>query len=169
MKSILLLTLTMLVGLSEARADDHVRPACPPTVEDDVECYQVAIKDFLSSWVNAWAGGHVMDYLDHYLPGSSPTPAKSYQDWRSDRIERIQSKDDIALRLELDSMMVKENGLVEVVFKQYYHSPSYQDEVYKRLELFPQGTRFFIVNEVSAPDRAALDLDDPLTQVVTNP
>ncbi len=120
-------------------------------IEEDIECYKDAIHRFLQSWLIAWGRGNFQRYLDHYVPGNSPDPGISAAAWEDERREMIAGKAGTEISLELESMMVNEVGVTEVIFTQTCQSPNCSDPVLKKLTLVRSGNTFRIQRELKFP------------------
>jgi hypothetical protein len=117
-------------------------------IEEDVECYKDAIHRFLQSWVTAWGKGNFVGYLEHYVPGVSPDPGLSAGQWEEERRKMVAGKAGTAISLELESMMIDEAGVTEVIFAQSCLSSNCSDPVIKMLSLVRSGNTFKIQLEL---------------------
>lgn len=140
---ILAIALAVLVALPARAASD----CSAEDLDADLECYQEAIREFLRGWVDAWGRGDAGAYLDHYVPHVSPDDALDRDTWEQQRVDRIDGREDIRLSLQLESMMLLNDGTTEVVFIQRYASQNYHDRVRKQLELRRVGKSFQILSE----------------------
>ena len=137
-----------LLGADTARIETGVAEQCLDIqIEENVECYKDAIHRFLQSWVTAWGKGNIVGYLGHYVPGVSPDSDLSAAEWEEERRKMLAGKAGTAISLELESMMVDETGVAEVIFVQSCLAPNCSDPVLKMLSLVRSGTTFRIQRE----------------------
>lgn len=116
-------------------------------IRQNINCYRMAIKHFLDSWVTGWGDGDVEAYFSHYTSAWSPKSGVNRARWEQQRRRAIQGKTGIRVSLALESMRLRKDGLTEVVFRQSYQSPTYRDKVVKKLVLTRDGNSFKIFTE----------------------
>ncbi|MBV1879669.1 MAG: hypothetical protein KUG79_18645 [Pseudomonadales bacterium] len=114
---------------------------------DSLRCHRQVIKDFLLKWVNVWAAGNIEAYLNFYVAKVSPRAGLDYRAWQAQRRRLIGGRNDINIKLELQSMLLTESGITEVIFIQRYHSLNYSDKVVKKLSLVSKDRTFEILTE----------------------
>ena len=140
----LLFFLTTLPGLTSA-AD------CAGTTEERLRCHSDEVRDLLRDWVRAWGTGDIDTYLSLYTSVRSPRDDMNRSDWVQNRRERVTPDRPAQINLKLESMGLEDSGIFDVVFRQQYSSPSYQDEVRKRLFLLHEGDELKIWKEEVLP------------------
>ena len=116
-------------------------------IEENVDCYKDAVQRFLQSWVTAWGEGNIESYLGHYAPGVSPDSELSTAKWEEERRIKVAGNTRTMIRLELESLMVDEAGVAEVIFVQSCQSPTCSDPMLKMLSLVRSGNTFKIQRE----------------------
>ncbi len=129
----LLFVLVALPGLTSAAE-------CTGTTEERLRCHSDEVRDLLRDWV-----------LSLYTSVRSPWDDMSRSDWVQNRRERVTPERPAEINLKLESMGLEDSGIFDVVFRQQYSSPSYQDEVRKRLFLLHEGDELKIWKEEVLP------------------
>ena len=99
-----------------------------------------------------------MGYLGHYVSGVSPDTDLSAAEWEEERRKSVVRNTGTAIRLELESLMVDESGVAEVIFVQSCLSPNCSDPVLKMLSLVRSGNTFRILREANI-HRAGVGID----------
>jgi hypothetical protein len=148
-----------LLVAGTARIETGVAEQCLDIqIEENVECYKDAIYRFLQSWVTAWGRGNIVGYLAHYAPGVSPDPDLNAVEWEEKRRKSVVRNTGTAIRLELETLMVDEARVAEVIFVQSCLSPSCSDPMLKMLSLLRSENAFKIQLEVKI-HRAGVGID----------
>ncbi len=140
----LLFVLAVLPGLTSAAE-------CAGTTEESLRCHSDEVRDLLRDWVRAWGTGDIDTYLGLYNSIRSPRDDMNRSDWVQNRRERVTPDRPAEINLKLESMGLEDSGIFDVVFRQQYRSPSYQDEVRKRLFLLHEGDELKIWKEEVLP------------------
>jgi hypothetical protein len=148
-----------LLVAGTARIETGVAEQCLDIqIEENVECYKDAIYRFLQSWVTAWGRGNIEGYLAHYAPGVSSDPDLNAVEWEEKRRKSVVRNTGTVIRLELETLMVDEAGVAEVIFVQSCLSPNCSAPMLKMLSLLRSGNTFKIQLEVKI-HRAGVGID----------
>jgi hypothetical protein len=113
-------------------------PIQPPPVTDraTLTAAQIdSIARFLAEWLTAWQNQDVNDYFRHYEPGYKPASMASSEDWRNDRIAKINRPQRIVLRMDQMEILAGDADEVRVQLVLEYHSTHYADRTVKEVEL----------------------------------
>jgi len=124
---------------------------CSGTTEERLRCHSEEVKGLLRDWVRAWGNGDIDTYLGLYTSVRSPRDDMSRSEWVQNRRERVSPDRPVEINLKLESMGLEDSGIFDVVFRQQYISPNYQDEVRKRLFLLREGDELKIWKEEVLP------------------
>jgi hypothetical protein len=124
---------------------------CDGTTEERLRCHSEEVKDLLRDWVRAWGNGDIDAYLGLYTSIRSPRDDMTRSEWLQHRRERVSPDRPVEINLKLESMGLEDSGIFDVVFRQQYISPNYQDEVRKRLFLLREGDELKIWKEEVLP------------------
>jgi len=147
-KSIWIALVAILLAFPALAADGAVE--CDAiALDDDLECYQGAIRSFIQSWIMSWKAGDVTAYLSHYEPDISPIAGLSRMEWEQQRTQRLTDSRDIVIEISLESMIAHRNGTTDVEFEQSFNSAGYSDRVRKRLILSRFQRSFLIREEIT--------------------
>ena len=148
MKSVLLALIACLLALPLL---GQASAACTGSTEDLLQCHSAEVKEFLKVWVRAWGNGDADTYISLYTKSRSPKDGVSRDTWESQRRARVTPDKQIEISLKLESMGLEDSGIFDVVFLQQYQSPTYRDEVRKRLFLLREGENLKIWKEENLP------------------
>lgn len=133
-----------------AEADGVVRPEC--TQDGTTNRSQVQLLEeltaFLESWLNAWGRGDINGYFEHYVANISPNSSLSRRQWEKQRRRSVAAGRDIQVSIELESMGIDDQNVIDVVFLQRYSAKGYQDVTKKQIFLVRQGEGLKITREL---------------------
>jgi hypothetical protein len=113
-------------------------PVQPPAVATRAAFTQEQIDGiarFLAEWLTAWQNQDVNDYFRHYEPGFKPDSMASAEEWRNDRIVKINRPQRIVLRMDQLEILAGNDDSVRVQLVLEYHSTHYADRTVKEIEL----------------------------------
>jgi len=137
---------SMMLAFSIQAADN-----CSGTTEELLQCHSEEVKQFLRQWVRAWGNSDIETYLSLYTTARSPRDDLSRAEWEQHRRARIAPDKQVEINLNLESMGLEDSGIFDVIFRQHYRSPSFEDEVRKRLFLLREGGELRIWKEEVLP------------------
>ncbi len=140
----LLFVLVALPGLTSAAE-------CAGTTEERLRCHSDEVRDLCETGRVPGAPRDIDTYLGLYTSVRSPRDDMNRSDWVQNRRERVTPDRPAEINLKLESMGLEDSGIFDVVFRQQYRSPSYQDEVRKRLFLLHEGEELKIWKEEVLP------------------
>ena len=107
----------------------------------------VELTGFLESWLRVWGQGDIEGYFDHYVEDVSPNTSLSRSQWEKQRRRSVSPGRDIQVTIELESMGIDEQNVIDVVFLQRYKAKGYQDVTKKQLFLVWEGKDLKIARE----------------------
>jgi hypothetical protein len=105
------------------------------------------LTEFLESWLNAWGRGDIDAYFSHYMANQSPIAGLSRPQWEKQRRRSVAPARHIQVSIELESMGIDAQNVIDVVFLQRYSAKGYQDLTKKRIYLVRQGDQLKISRE----------------------
>lgn len=105
------------------------------------------VMDEVTAWAKAWAGKNVDIYFAHYVDGFAGEFSNSTA-WQKSRKAKILKSKQIKISFSDIQINNISAELVEVSFKQTYHSAGYQDVVSKTLEMNKVKGRWLITKEL---------------------
>ena len=110
-----------------------------------------SIEARFDAYINAWEEGDINSYLGFYFPELSPINGTSYDDWRSNRIDRIFPEREIELSVSELKIHFESSVDAVVEYLQIYRSNNYSDLSLKQLRWQKHQGVWFIRNEKSIP------------------
>ncbi len=132
-------------------ADEQGEVSCTGTTEEILNCSLGDVRRLLKNWVLAWGAGDIEAYLSFYTKARSPRDDMNRSQWEANRRQRVSPDRDVEINLKLESLGIGDSGLFDVVFRQEYISPNYQDNVRKRLFLLREADGLKIWKEEVLP------------------
>ena len=93
------------------------------------------IARFLAAWLTAWQNQDADDYFRYYMPGYKASSMASAEEWRTDRITKINRPARIVLRMDDLQILAGDDDSVRVQLVLEYHSTHYADRTLKEIEL----------------------------------
>ena len=145
---LLALVLPVMLSLTLAGNSRAAEIMFPELLCTELECPSIELKVFLAEWVQAWGKGDAETYISYYVTDHSPSAGLSRRQWEASRRSRITADRGIEVELELESMSIDEEGVIDVIFQQKYKSRSYQDVTTKQLYLVRVGDQLRIQREI---------------------
>lgn len=142
---------TILLALLLLPNSAHAAKECTGSTEELLQCYAPEVKVFLHEWVKAWGSGDIETYLARYSSNRSPRSDLTRAAWEQHRRDRVSPDRPVEINLKLESMGLEDSGIFDVIFSQQYRSPTYQDEVRKRLFLARESVELKIWKEEVLP------------------
>ena len=110
---------------------------------------EVEVLETLDRWVDAWWRQKVEAYLDFYAADFRLPDSLDRDAWEELRRERLSAPTFISIRIESPRVIELGESQYQAQFIQHYRSDSYQDTVYKVLDLTREGGRWKIQREES--------------------
>lgn len=160
MCNLVLVSALLLVFCIDSHAAPDPAINCTDTASSKLsECAQTQVPDnrsadqvaeltrFLASWLKVWGRGDIEGYFDHYVGDVSPNPGLSRQQWEKQRRRSVSPARNIQVTIELESMGIDDQHVIDVVFLQRYKAKGYQDVTKKQLFLVWQGKNLKITRE----------------------
>jgi hypothetical protein len=126
------------VAPNPAPVSSFTAPVQPPSVASRATFTQDQIDGiarFLAEWLTAWQNQDVNDYFRHYEPGYKPDFMASSEEWRNDRVAKINRPQRIVLRMDQLEILAGNDNNVRVQLVLEYHSTHYADRTVKEIEL----------------------------------
>lgn len=93
------------------------------------------LRDFLSSWLNAWKQQDVAAYIRHYHPDFHTSAFASRAAWEADRTRKITRPLAIQIHLQNLQVLAATGSLGDVELLMEYHSSYYADRTRKAMRL----------------------------------
>ncbi len=93
------------------------------------------IARFLAEWLTAWQNQDADEYFRYYEPAYKPDFMASAEQWRNERIEKINRPTRIVLRMDQLEILAGDDDSVRVQLVLEYHSTHYADRTLKEIEL----------------------------------
>lgn len=130
------------------------RPATPAGNRDDTISGQASrsILQTLRAWALAWSSQDFDTYQDFYADAFDPGDGMSRAQWLSVRRARLDTPEDIHIRIEDPAITELADATVRVDFTQTYESPRYSDRVDKALIIERTANGWRILREISGTD-----------------
>ena len=107
------------------------------------------IFDGLLGWVDSWSKQNPSAYFSYYSDQYRPELGKNREEWLQTRTARLLRPEWIKVEIEDISIRLLAENRVQVKFQQSYHSNSYQDKVWKSLNLIAEDDGWQILTERS--------------------
>ncbi len=104
------------------------------------------VMDQVNAWAEAWSNKDIESYLGSYSSHFLPDNQRSKKSWESQRRKKLETKDNISVRLENINVHVEGNKASEQ-FLQHFQSKSISDDTYKQLDLELENGHWLIVKE----------------------
>ncbi|GAB3672781.1 L,D-transpeptidase Cds6 family protein [Salinisphaera aquimarina] len=117
----------------------------PPPADDNLSIVQT-----LRAWALAWSSQDFDGYTDFYADAFDPGDGMNRSQWLALRRARLAKPDKIHIRIEDPAITPVSDDRVQVDFVQRYESPSYSDQVKKRLLMQRTRAGWRILRETSA-------------------
>ncbi len=132
-------------GDHEAASRERAVAPETPLTEPVREHIEQRVRD----WASAWSRGDVDRYMEFYDEGFEPGEGLSYDEWKRQRRQRLQSAGSIKVTIEDITISAREEDRADATFTQHYRSSNYRDTVRKRLLLQKRDGQWRIVGETS--------------------
>jgi adhesin transport system outer membrane protein len=110
-----------------------------------------SVANAVTAWAAAWKRQDVDAYLASYSPGFKPDSQPSRQAWEAQRRHALGRKQPIELVISQVQIDLQDGRRPVTTFVQAYRTPTYADEVRKRLEWEYASGTWLIVRESSEP------------------
>jgi len=104
----------------------------------------------IGGWRQAWRTGDVHNYFNYYSDKFKPSNGKSFDEWKAQRVKRLNPERPIDL--DLENFEVTFDPATQrslVTFRQFYKSGDYQDTSKKRLIMANEQGQWKIVSETT--------------------
>ena len=135
-----------------APAADEAKASAPDVAVDAAPSSQEAVAKTLEAWASAWRTKNADAYLSFYSAKFKPE-GLSQKAWIAQRKQRV-GANPAEITLVLDKVnIVSDATKAEVRFVQHYASGQYSDTVTKILNFENENGHWFIVKEVTAPQK----------------
>jgi serine/threonine protein kinase len=141
---------------TESDADAVVEPQPEPAAEQAVPALAaspagaISPEDpagFLERWAAAWSAQDIEGYLAFYSNEFEPAGGLDYDEWISQRRQRLQQPEEILVTLRAIELRRETEGFVQLEVIQDYQSERYSDRTRKLFDLRRQDGRWMIVRE----------------------
>ncbi len=128
-------------------------PADPSPVPplDPAARHNLGVIQTVRAWALAWSRQEFDAYIDFYADTFSPGNDMSRTEWRQLRRARIASPESIHIRIEQPRVDLIADDRARVTFVQGYESPTYSDQVKKRLLMQRTRAGWRILQETDSP------------------
>ncbi len=104
----------------------------------------------IGGWRQAWRTGNVRAYFDFYSKEFRPSNGKSMEQWKAQRVERLNPEKPIDLNLEdFDVEFDEATQRSLITFTQHYKSGDYEDVAKKRLVMANEQGQWMILSETT--------------------
>lgn len=103
----------------------------------------------LIAWAGSWADQNQKAYLSHYSEQYCPEPGRSRKSWLETRKVRLLRPDWIKVDIQDVSMRRVAVDQVQIKFRQKYDSNTYQDEIWKSINMVNENGKWLILMERS--------------------
>lgn len=135
-----------------APAAEEAKASAPDVAVDAAPSSQEAVAKTLEAWASAWRTKNADAYLSFYSAKFKPE-GLSQKAWIAQRKQRV-GANPAEITLVLDKVnIVSDAAKAEVRFVQHYASGQYSDIVTKVLNFENENGHWFIVKEVTAPQK----------------
>lgn len=105
------------------------------------------ISTAITSWLSAWQAGNFDAYLASYHDDYVPAYHDSFQEWRSERLSRIDGVQGITTAFDRLEILQESTEEISVRFWLYYSRNNYADETLKEMRFRIEGNDWKIVTE----------------------
>ncbi len=103
----------------------------------------------LTVWAESWSEQNLTEYFSCYSQQYRPPGGKSRTEWQQNRLSRILRPEWIKVELQGIRMRRVADSRVQVKFQQKYSSSTYQDQIWKSINLVREGSDWKIITERS--------------------
>lgn len=105
------------------------------------------ISTAITSWLSAWQAGNFDAYLASYHDDYVPAYHDSFQEWRSERLSRIDGVQGITTAFDRLEILQESPEEISVRFWLYYSRNNYADETLKEIQFRTDGNDWKIFTE----------------------